>query len=127
MAGGKGSFEWESDSLTPELKTLRPRLDGMIAASTEYQATKAEAYAKQTAPWQDQTGNARNGLTATAEHVPFVRHSIIISHGVPYGIWLEVRYSGKNAVVMPTAVYIGKQLLDMIGRQWGPTIEKGMR
>lgn len=55
---------------------------------------------KTSAPWNDITGNARNGLAARAS-VAGNGAKITLSHGVPYGIWLEVRRSGALAVVRP--------------------------
>lgn len=123
MAGGR--FTWQDDTLSENLRTLGDRLDNMIALSTDFQATRAEAHARQTAPWTDRTTNARNGLSAETEHESRRRHTIVISHGVSYGFWLEVRWAGRYAVVMPTSILIGRELMDMIGRNWGPTIEGG--
>lgn len=123
MAGGR--FSWEDDSLSRNLNGMGDRLDNMIAMSTDFQATRAEARMREAAPWTDQTSNARNGLSAGTEHKPRKSHTIILSHGVSYGFWLEVRYAGRNAVVMPTAASIGKELMEMIGRNWGPTISGG--
>jgi hypothetical protein len=61
-------------------------------------------------------------LSAVTEHVPFRKHTIIIFHRVKYGIWLEVRQGGKNAILMPTVLKVGPQLMDAIGRGWGPAV-----
>lgn len=94
----------------------------MVATTMEYYATVAEGEMRHNAPWTDRTTNARNGLSAVAQHVPFRRHTIILFHRVKYGIWLEVRFGGKNAILMPTALKVGPKALDAIGRGWGPAI-----
>ena len=33
---------------------------------------------------------------------------------IKYGIWLEIRFSGKFAILMPTINYIGAQLISRI-------------
>jgi hypothetical protein len=120
----RSGFRWEDGSLFRSAPGLAERIDGMVSTVVEYYSTRATSHMRSNAPWRDQTGNARNGLRATTNHVPFRRHSIILSHGVPYGIWLEVRWSGRYAIIDPTMRAIGPQVLDMIGRRWGPTISR---
>lgn len=55
---------------------------------------------KTNAPWQDQTGNARNGLRARAEGAGNGAR-IVLSHSVPYGVWLEIRWGGRYAIIGP--------------------------
>jgi hypothetical protein len=38
---------------------------------------------------------------------------IVLSHGVPYGIWLEVRFSGKYAIVTPAIPYWGPKVMTL--------------
>jgi len=71
---------------------------------------RAESYARQNAPWTDRTGNARNGLRVAHEKTPMVVHRLITYHSMPYGIWLEVRWSGRYAIIGPTMVAIAPQL-----------------
>jgi hypothetical protein len=120
MTGGR--FRWDDDTLSPALRVFAERIDGMIATATEFKTSRAEEYAKSNAPWTDQTSNARNGIGAVAEHSPGKRHSIVVYHSVNYGIWLEVRHAGRNAILMPTAIVVGRELMDMIGRNWGPAV-----
>lgn len=121
----RGGMRWEDSELFRRAPGMSSRIDGMVATVVDYYATRAEAHMRTNAPWNDQTGNARNGLSARTEHIPYKRHSIILSHGVPYGIWLEVRWSGRYAIINPTMINIGPKVLDMIGRSWGPTISRG--
>lgn len=117
-----GGIRWEDESLFRRSGGAPARIDGMIATATEFWADRARSHMRSNAPWRDQTTNARNGLDAATEHIPYRQHSIVLFHGVPYGIWLEVRNGGRLAILMPTAIYIGPQLLDMIGRLWGPAV-----
>lgn len=73
-------------------------------------AERVEAHAKAEAPWEDQSGAARDGLHAEAHTSP-VRYVIVLAHGVDYGIWLEVRWGGRFAVIMPTLETMGPQLM----------------
>lgn len=74
------------------------------------QAAEMEAYAKQNAPWQDRTGAARAGLTATVEETGQIG-TIVLSHGVPHGIWLEVANGGRFAIIAPTIDLFGGRVM----------------
>lgn len=76
----------------------------------EYYATMATSQMKQNARWTDRTSAARNGLIAKAG-----KTTINFYHAVPYGIWLEVRWSGKYAIVGPTRDAIAPAVLRTVG------------
>lgn len=106
--------KWTSDQVTPALRTLMPRIDAAVGLAFDVGERQAESYARLHAPWQDRTGNARNGLFA--EHIsnPLVSHELIVYHTMPYGLWLEVRFSGRYAIINPTLTYMGPRLSAMI-------------
>lgn len=102
---------------------LNGRLDIGVAGVMEMYDSKIEAHMKTRATWTDRTGNARNGLRAVAGHKPMESHWIDLFHSVPYGIWLEVRFAGRYAIVIPTIVTYGpkvmatlNKLFDRLGR-----------
>jgi hypothetical protein len=113
MAGRQASFQWKSDTLKPNLKGFEPRVQKAITAATEYTATRGEAAMKRGARWTDRTSNARNGLFTQATHSP-KEHRIIFGHAVPYGIWLEVRWSGRLAIILPTIRTQGAELMKLL-------------
>jgi hypothetical protein len=85
-------------------------LDRGAAAYTAGFASRVEAYAKENAPWEDRTGDARDGLTAKGQQRLF-EYRIILYHTVDYGIWLEVRWNGKYAIIVPTIIHMGNELM----------------
>jgi hypothetical protein len=101
----------EEDTLTPTLKALPHVIDGIIALTLNYYEPKMENHAKLNAPWEDQTSNARNGLAARSGKEGKTRF-IVLFHQVPYGIYLETRWSGKYAIIMPTIEEFGPQVMD---------------
>lgn len=109
------TFRWDSDTLRPLLAQLDERFNTRVAAVCQYQATRAEAFIKSEAKWKDQTGNARQGLFARAERNGGT-HRIILAHAVPYGIWLEVRFSGRYAVIKPSLQKQGDELMKLLER-----------
>ena len=76
-----------------------------IQAVADFIATKMQNYARQHAPWEDRTGNARSGLFAVARREAAKDLvAIYLSHGhtVYYGIFLELARGGKYAIIIPT-------------------------
>jgi hypothetical protein len=105
--------------MTPLLQgtqELNKRLDNGVAGVFEYYDSRIEQYMKTNAPWTDRTGNARNGLRAQAGHKPFESHWVDLWHSMPYGIWLEVRFSGRYAIVIPSLVKFGPQIMGTLSK-----------
>lgn len=73
-----------------------------VISVAEFLAPMMEAYAKDNAPWTDRTGNARQGLRGFVEEVSQTIVDIYISHGMDYGIYLEVSFAGRYAILWPT-------------------------
>ncbi len=76
---------------------------------------KAEVrnYAKANAPWKDRTANARKGLFSAVEHIPRQSISISIEHGaaIDYAIYLETRWAGRWAILLPTISYFHPRIM----------------
>lgn len=106
----RSGIVWESDTLTPGLKEFHDKFEDRLTTFTAYQADKVQSYARTNAPWTDRTGNARGGLFAKA-HSNAGNHTIVLYHTVPYGIWLEVRFSGRFAVIRPTIQKEGRRIM----------------
>lgn len=111
----QASFQWKSDTLTKNMKNFPRTLDRAITAAVEYTATHGEATMRRNASWTDRTGNARAGLHTSTEHAANF-HRIIFAHSVPYGIWLEVRWSGRYAILLPTMRSEGERLMRLLSK-----------
>lgn len=74
------------------------------------QAEEMEQYAKANAPWTDRTGDARERLHATVEETGPIG-TIVLSHGVPYGLWLEISNGGRYSIIPQTIDVFGPQLM----------------
>lgn len=103
-------FLLDEDTLTPGIKAIPGFVNKMVGTTMKYYEPQAENYAKLNAPWTDRTTNARNGLIARSGKEGD-SHYLLVAHQVPYGIWLEVRWGGKYAIIMPTIDYIGPQVM----------------
>lgn len=108
MARG-GVFNFK-DSLTPSLRKLLPTIDAAVDITFDAMAARAASMMRENAPWTDRTGNARAGLKAIHEADPMVEHRLVLLHSMPYGIWLEVRWSGRYAIIGPTMQTAAREL-----------------
>lgn len=89
--------------------------EGLMGVAQEY-APQIQSHMKQTAPWTDRTGDARRTLYAKAEERP-KGAAIEMGHGVHYGVWLEIRWQGRFAVVFPGMVHWSSIIMrDLQGR-----------
>lgn len=109
MAGKQQGFYWKSDTLFRSVAGMDKQLDRALAAAIEFAATKSEASMRKNAPWTDQTSNARNGLHTVPFHDGRT-HGYHLAHGVPYGIWLEVRWDGRYGII-PQSVQEGGMMV----------------
>ena len=74
------------------------------------QAEAMENYAKANAPWRDRTGDAREFLHATVEETGPIG-TIVLAHGVEYGLWLEIANGGKYSIIPETIDVFGPQIM----------------
>ncbi len=72
-----------------------------IAAVSRRHARKMVRYARTNAKWTDRTGQARKRLFAQVE-INGERVIINLSHGVFYGLFLEIKNQGRFAIIWPT-------------------------
>lgn len=82
-------------------------------------AEELRDYARQNAPWDDMTGDARGGLDANVNADGDLL-SVGLFHGVDYGIWLEIRWNGRYAIILPTMERKGSELL----RKWDGILDR---
>lgn len=65
-------------------------------------ATRVEGWERANHRWQNETGNAERGLTclvADGLRGGGPGYRLLNTHGVDYGIWLEVRFQGRFAIL----------------------------
>lgn len=103
------------DKLANAIEQHDLRVKRVIAGQFLYHRAVATDFAKTNAPWTDRTANARAGLHSKVETSnDNTTFDLIVAHTVYYGLWLEVRFSGKFGIIMPTVNYVGSLMLDRI-------------
>lgn len=107
-----------TNPLPENILKLYPKLSAYLEAATTFHANKCESYMRGNAPWQDQTGNARNGLFARP-YSDRKNFGIVLYHSVPYGIWLETRFNNRYAIINPTIQEMGPDFMDLLNNVIG--------
>lgn len=74
-----------------------------------------ELWARYKAPWKDQTKRARRLLHVEYEDQGTLIGIVTLTHGIWYGVWLEVAYGGKWGIIPKTIDY------------WGPLFMRDMQ
>ena len=110
--GGRALAEWISDGTRAVTQDALPE---SILTSAHRTAADAESGMKKNASWTDRTGNARKGLYAVAGRDGNM-FWVELGHGptIHYGIWLENRWNGRYAIVIPTAQIVMSRLPQLL-------------
>src|SRR4051794_34505418 len=112
MASNGMNVTWtdKSGSIRVNLQKLDPRLYALVATVVDFSRDKAIGEMKEGAPWKDRTGNARATLNARATHDK-TQHVLRLFGGMPYQIWLEIRWAGRYAIITPQIPIQGAALM----------------
>lgn len=106
------------DNVTVYLKKYKEgSLRKMRSAFTTI-AKDLEQYAKANAPWKDRTGMARASLSGKMSGARG-EYEATLSHGVPYGVYLERGFSGRFAILRPTVQALLPSILNTVQDAWG--------
>lgn len=109
------AIKWEKDTLRPSLEEFDAKAKKAILAVFQYWGVRATTEMRNGAKWVDRTGNARNGLQAKPFSATdqFILHFV---HSMPYGVWLEIRWSGRYAIIGPTMASVAPRLAAMVAQ-----------
>jgi len=111
----KSGFRWVRgpEAMIGALDDYEKKILAAVQQVAKYFEPILENYAKNSAPWQDRTGNARQSLFSVSELAEDVV-KLYLSHGVEYGLWLEVLHEGRYAVILPTLQAHYNQIMAML-------------
>lgn len=109
--------KWQGN-LPSNLEALPNEVRRAMFAACSFMAPRAVTHMRTTAPWTDRTANARNGLRAKAT-TPGGGYrgnvmALVLFGSVPYQIYLETRFSGRYAVILPTVELFGPQVMELL-------------
>jgi len=109
----RGGFLW-FDGIGPVLDVLAAGIATNVVEAMEDGAMEIQDYAQMNAPWADDTGEARNGLTAEVDY-SMDEVNIVLYHTAEHGYWLELIQDGRFAIIMPTLEALGPKILEDAG------------
>lgn len=108
--------EFTHNSLEPNLKKLPAVLEKNLYQVMRYHEPQLRAVARHDAPWKDRTTNARSGQDVVVRVPrPWV-YELVLFGKVPYQLWLEIRWSGKYANIMPSIRYYAPKVKASFGK-----------
>lgn len=119
MAKRNVNLEWDISGLITEVVQLNTKTDNFVAGVLKGYESRIESHMKINAPWTDRTGNARQGMRAEYEGERFGPHAVKLWGIMPYTIWLEVRFAGRYAIIVPSIAMFGPRIM--------ATLNKGFR
>ena len=112
-------YDLTDHGLIKRTETFGEMVDEKIHAVMKYQGIAGKSYMQQNAPWTDRTGNARAGLSYAVGWVPQKSHEIRFWHRMSYGVFLETRWSGRFAIILPTIQRFGPATFRMLNGLFG--------
>lgn len=108
---------WEGKSLgdlSALLMERRATLPARVAAALNSLAPEIRDYMRTSHPWQNQTGDAERGLDAYVEEALSGLIALVLAHGVSYGVYLETKFGGRDAIIIPTLEAFRGQIVQVL-------------
>lgn len=120
-------FRWEKnqfyvvDTLSEGLAKFCFKTTNAFGDYAQEFANELVDYARDNAPWDDRTGDARAGLEGEVV-LTDDNFEIDLLHTVEYGIWLEIRWGAKYAIIIPTIETMGPRLYEKMNGMLGEIV-----
>jgi hypothetical protein len=92
-------IDYSSSTLNRNLSDLTTKIGAAVLMLASTEASRLESKMKINRPWTDRTGMAKTTLRASVSQPSKDKIRITLSHGVDYGIWLELAH-GKNWAII---------------------------
>ncbi len=108
-------LNYNQSSLGKNLANMSTKLGATILMYSATKASQLEAKMKLNRPWTDRTNMAKALLNAKVSQPNVTTVRITLSHGVEYGIWLELANEKNYAVIAPTIREEGPRLVEDLG------------
>ena len=104
------SFKFDASNLIKGLAEREIKTRAALGLYADTVAKKMETHAKSNKPWVDRTGRAKQSLNRSRKWVGDVAR-VELSHGVYYGIYLELCNEKRYAIIKPTIDIISPQAI----------------
>ena len=102
---------WDSKSLDVGLSSLGPKMSTALNMYAAVGVKTLEAKAKSSAKWTNRTSMARRSLNGTVQHPDGHTIRMQVSHGVEYGVFLELAHEKNYAILWPTVSALMNEII----------------
>ncbi len=110
------TLDYNSSDLSKNISGLNAKIKPAVLMYATTKATSLQAIMKTKRPWTDRTGMAKALLNAKVSEPSETITRITLSHGVAYGIWLELANEKNYAIIVPTINSEGPKIVkDLAG------------
>lgn len=104
-------IDYNSSSLSKNLQVMSTKVGAAVLMLASTEASRLESYMKLNRPWTDRTGMAKMTLKTFVSQPSNNKIRITLSHGVDYGIWLELAHEKNYAIIGPTINQEGPEVI----------------
>lgn len=104
-------LNYNESNLSKNLDKMVTKLGAVILMYAATKATKIESSMKVNRPWKDRTGLAKALLSTKVSQPESDLVRITLTHGVHYGIWLELANEKNYAIIEPTIRREGPRII----------------
>ena len=105
-------LDYNNSNLKKNLDKMSVKLGAVILMYSATKASEIQAKMKINRPWTDRTGMAKALLNAKVSQPNNNTIRITLSHGVNYGIWLELAHEKNYAIIAPTIREEGPRIVE---------------
>ena len=102
MGDFKITLNYDGSVLKTNLSQLDDKLRALLLMFASTKAPILQSYMKTHRLWTDRTNMAKTMLSASVSQPTQNSVRITLSHGVEYGVWLELAHGKKYAIIEPT-------------------------
>ena len=108
-------LNYNQSTLKKNLDKMETKLGAVILMYSATKASVIESKMKINRPWTDRTNMAKMTLRARVSQPSKEVVRITLSHGVDYGIWLELANEKNYAIIAPTVKEEGPRIVEDLG------------
>ena len=105
-------LDYDSSTLKKNLDKMSVKLGAVLLMYSATKASELQAKMKLNRPWTDRTNMAKTLLNAKVSQPNKNTVRITLTHGVDYGIWLELANEKKYAIIAPTVRDEGPRIIE---------------
>ncbi len=105
-------LDYDSSTLKKNLDKMSVKLGAVVLMYAATKASELQSKMKLNRPWTDRTNMAKTLLNAKVSQPNKNTVRITLTHGVDYGIWLELANEKKYAIIAPTVRDEGPRIVE---------------